>query len=450
MSIEAKLANLRNNKGVMKYLKNSSWVFGEKILRMIVGLFVGVWVARYLGPEKFGLFSYAQSIVGLFTAIATLGLDAIVVKQLISTESNRAMILGTAFSLKIIAGLGVLIILFAAMLFQAVDSKTAILVFIIASATVFQSFNVIDFYFQSEVLSKFVVYCNFIGLLLSSIVKIILILNNGDIIDFAYVVLFDSFILASGYVYFYINNNQSLIKWSFNASLAKSLLKESWPLILSGVVVSLYMKIDQIMIKEMLGVQSVGQYAAAVRLSEVWYFIPVVISASLFPAILNAKKISEDMYYSRLQKLFDFMALSAILISLLIATLSSPIVSFLYGPLYNETSAVLVIHIWCSVFIFQGVVSGKWFVSEGLQKLALLRTTSGAIVNIALNLYLIPKYGIFGAAISTLISYAVANFFSYIFDRRLHNLLFMTLNALLLGSILKWLMNSIMDKIGKK
>ena len=169
-----KLKSLKNHQGFMKYFKNTSWLFAEKILRMVVGLFVGIWVARYLGPEQFGLFSYAQSFVGLFTAIATLGLDGIVVRELVKNESRRNELIGTAFWLKFFGAFAVLLILAMAINFTSNDTYTNTLVFIIASATIFQSFNVIDFYFQSKVMSKFVVYANVISLLLSSIIKVVL------------------------------------------------------------------------------------------------------------------------------------------------------------------------------------------------------------------------------------------------------------------------------------
>ena len=137
-----KIKSLKNHQGFMKYFKNTSWLFGEKILRMIVGLFVGVWVARYLGPEQFGLFSYAQSFVGLFTAIATLGLDGIVVRELVKDSSRRDDLIGTAFWLKVMGAFGVLIILVITVNFTSNETYTNTLVFIIASATIFQSFNV--------------------------------------------------------------------------------------------------------------------------------------------------------------------------------------------------------------------------------------------------------------------------------------------------------------------
>ena len=143
-NLTSKIQNLQQHSGFMKYFKNTSWLFAEKILRMFVGLFVGIWVARYLGPEQFGLFSYAQSFVGLFTAIATLGLDGIVIRELVKDESRRDELIGTAFWLKLIGAFGVLLVLAVAVNFTSNDSYTNTLVFIIASATVFQAFNVVD------------------------------------------------------------------------------------------------------------------------------------------------------------------------------------------------------------------------------------------------------------------------------------------------------------------
>jgi O-antigen/teichoic acid export membrane protein len=401
-----KLKSLKNHEGFMKYFKNTSWLFGEKILRMVVGLFVGVWVARYLGPEQFGLFSYAQSFVGLFTVIATLGLDGIVVRELVKDESSRDELIGTAFWLKLMGALGVLIVLAFAVNFTSNDSYTNTLVFIIASATIFQSFNVIDFYFQSKVLSRYVVFANIITLFLSSIAKIVLILYNAPLIAFAWVILFDSFILACGFVYFYFKNDLAyrLKVFKFNKASAVTLLRDSWPLILSGVVIAIYMKIDQVMIKEMMNAEAVGQYAAAVRLSEAWYFIPMVIASSLFPAIINAKKISEELYYARLQKLYDLMVWMAIAIAIPMTFLSDWIVELLYGSQYNQAGSVLMIHIWAGVFVGLGVVKGSWQVSENLTKLHFYGAVTSATVNVILNYYLIPIYGISGAAFATLLA----------------------------------------------
>jgi O-antigen/teichoic acid export membrane protein len=278
-------------------------------------------------------------------------------------------------------------------------------------------------YFQAKVLSKYVVYANIISLFISSIVKIVLILNDAPLIAFAWATLFDSVVLALGFIYYYIKNNSTfkIQNLKFSKATAVALLKDSWPLILSGIVISIYMKIDQVMIQEMIGSEAVGQYAAATRLSEAWYFIPMVVASSLFPAIINAKKQSEELYYARLQKLYDLMVWMAIAIALPMTFLSDWLINLLYGEQYSQAGTVLMIHIWTGVFVFLGVAFGKFLTTQNWTKKSFYRTLLGAILNIILNFILIPKYGINGAAIATLLGQFIANYVYDIFDRDLHN-----------------------------
>jgi len=237
----------------MRYFANTSWMMVEKILRMFVGLFVGIWIARYLGPEQFGLLSYAQSFVFLFIAIATLGLDGIVVRELVKDESRRDKLLGTAFGLKLMGAIMILPVLALAVQLTSNDDYTNLLVFIIASATIFQSFNVIDFYYQSKVLSKYVALANGISLALSSIIKLVLLLNEASLVAFALITLFDSAVLAIGLIYFYKKTSQlKLFGWRFEGDTAKSLLKDSLPLMVAGLGFTLFSNADAIMIKQML------------------------------------------------------------------------------------------------------------------------------------------------------------------------------------------------------
>lgn len=413
-SMRNKISSLTNHAGFRRYAANTSWLFGEKILRIIVGLFVAVWVARYLGPEEFGLFSYAQSFVGLFAAFATLGLDGIIVRELVKDESRIYELIGTAFWLKVVGAFAVLIILVFAIQFTSNDSYTNTLVFIIASATIFQSFNVVDFYFQSKVLSKYVVYANVISLLLSSLIKVLLILNDAPLIAFVWAVLFDSVVLALGLIYFFFRCSELNIKYlTFNKIIAAIILKDGFFYMFTAFIIAFYMQIDQVMIKAMLGNAAVGQYSVAAKLSELWYFLPLLLSRSLYPAIENAKKISNKFFYERLEKLFVLCHVLALLIVIPTLFLSDTIVFYLYGSDYMNAAPVLVIHIISLIFAFQRIPSEYWVLSENLKYFEILKTFSGLIVNVFLNILLIKHYGIKGAAIATLISMMITSYISY-------------------------------------
>ncbi len=406
--------------GFKEYFANTSWIIAERVLRMGVAFFVGVYVARYLGPERFGLLSYAGSFVGLFSGLAALGLNSIVTRELVKTPECRDELLGSAFWLKV-GGAGLMWIgIVNAIPFTHNNTYENTLIAIIAFSVIFQAFNVIDFHYQAQVKSKYVVYAKSAQLVVSSITKIALIVIEAPLIWFAWVYLLDAVVLAIGLITVYLRKTGKIRVWQWKWRIASALLRDSWPLILSGMTISLQMKIDQVMIKEMLGAEEVGLYAAAVKLSEAWYFIPMAITFSVFPAIVNAKKQNKALYYQRLQKLYDFMIWLAIAIALPITFLAPWIIELLYGKEYLEASNVLSLHIWAGVFVSLGIASSRWFVVENYVKKSFYRGLLGLVVNVVLNVLLIPIYGILGAAIATLIGQMSFALLYDFFDRQTH------------------------------
>lgn len=404
----AKLKKITSEIGFKRYFKNTVWVFGGKVLQIISAIFIGAWVARYLGPDQLGILSYSQSLIALFLALSTLGLNGILVRELVNRPEKKNVLLGTSLILQTCGSIFLMLLLVYFVYSFEENELTRKIIIILGSATFFDSFTVISLYFQSTVESKFTVRINIAVLLISAFVKILLILSKAPLIFFVFLILAESILTTIGLIWLYTNKGLTLFKWSFSKKIAKKLLKDSWPLILSGIIVSIYMKVDQIMIKEMMNTAYVGQYSAAVRLSEAWYFIPSVISTSLFPAIVNAKKRSEELYYERLQRLYDLMTLFSISIALPMTFLSGWLINILYGEAYFLSGDVLSLHIWAGVFVFLGVSREGWILSENLQRYTMVYLGLGMICNIILNLFLIPSYGIIGAAAATLIAQAVS------------------------------------------
>lgn len=427
------LERLSVHQGFRRYFFNTSWMFAEQVLRIIAGLFVGIYVARYLGPEQFGVYSYAAAFVALFGTIARLGLDGIVVRDLVNHPQERYVYLGTAFWLKLIGAFLTLGLLAIAVQFTSNDATTNLYIFIIASGLIFQSFDVVDFYFQSRVLSKYVSISRLIQLALSSLLKLYFIFIQADLFWFVLVSLVDQITLALSLVFVYWRQKIGSFFGRFNLGTARVMLINAWPLILSGIAISLYMRIDQIMIKEMLGEQEVGLYSAAIRLSEAWYFVPVIITTSLFPAIVNAKKISRELYNKRLQRLYTIMIYTAVGVALPATFMAESIVVTLYGIHYQDAGLVLALHIWAGIFVALGVVNGSWFLAENLQKLATINTLIGAAVNVILNYFLIPIYGIAGVAFATFASYGVAAYLALLLHRKTRGRFYMVTSAIFPG-----------------
>lgn len=388
-----------NHAGVKRYGLNTVWLMSERVLRLVFGLFVGTWVARYLGAEQFGILSYSQSLVMLFATFATLGLDGVVIRQLVENGSEKSTLLGTSFVLRFIGGC----LVFLSLLLISNFIYTNEIVFIITLGFLFQSFNVIDFYFQSRVLSRYVVIANIFSLVLSSLIKILLIHIKAPLVTFAWVIVFDSVSVLVLLIYFYHKNNLHILDWRFNLSKAHALLKESWPLIIAGMASMINMRMDQVMLGNMTTNTVVGNYAAAIRIAELWLVFPVVIGSSIYPAIISAKKVGDSFYRKRVMATIKYMALFAIPFALFVTIFSENIIKLLYGNEFHDSDIYLSMYIWTGLPYVIFFVLSQVCIIERITKISSYVTVFVLIFNVLLNYLLIPKYGGIGAVSATLI-----------------------------------------------
>jgi O-antigen/teichoic acid export membrane protein len=389
-----------------RYLGNTSWLLSERVFRVGLTLIISVLLARYLGPELFGQFSYAISVVALLSFLNELGLDSVLVKELVDHPEQRDRIKGTAFVMKL-AGTCLLCLLLVPLCLSLNNEPVFNLyITIIALGFFAQCFVVIDYEFQSRVQSKYVAFSLLAQSTIGATLKIACILYSAPLLYIVIVQVLESVVLALGLIYFHHLRSGSLRAWSFDSAIARRLFSASWPLMLSGAAVTVYMKIDQVMIKAMLSTADVGLYGIAVRISETVYFIPGVVAGSLFPAIIAAR--GSESYQKKLQNLYDLLVWMAVLIAIPTTILAPYIVIVLFGEAYAASAEVLMLHIWAAIFVFFGLARGKWIVNEGLQRYVLFFTIAGAVINVLLNYLLIPLQGISGAAMATLFGVAVA------------------------------------------
>lgn len=438
MAIKEKIQKIVSHQGVKRYAANTSWMLAEQMLRILSGLFVGVWVARYLGPEQFGLFSYVLAFTSIFAGIAKLGMDGIIVRDLVQFPSKNNSYLGTAFWLKAIGGLISLLLILAILPFASNNKVTNLYILIVAAGTLFQSFEVVEFYFQSRVLAKVVSICKTIQLTLSTLLKVYLVLTGADLVWFVLVTALDTISLAICYFASYKMFSSSGFYRCFDIGVAKKILKDAWPLIFSTLFYMLYTRIDQIMIKEILGERDVGIYSVATKLSELAYVLPMLITASMFPAIISAKETSVALYRKRLQKLYTFLIWLSIGIALTSTLLSNWLIDVFFGEAYQEAAAILKVHAWSIVFISIGYVFGKFILAENLVLISLYRTLLGAMSNIILNYFFIPLYGAIGAAYATLISLFITHYASDVLNKKLYGQLVMKTMAIIHPFMLAW------------
>lgn len=392
------------NHGLLSAINNSGWLIFDKLIRLLLGLLVSAWVARYLGPAQYGQLAYVLAYLAFFQAIAVLGMDGIIVRDIAKDKAKAGEILGTAFILRISVGLFCWLIAIAGMgWFNGWQDSSVYITALAGASLIFQAADTVDLWFQSQSQSRRTVIAKIMAYIISSGLKIILILNQAPLLAFA-VVMSIEFLLAAlalAYAYRKFTCQQP---WQLFKSRVVSLLKESWPFILSGLSITIYMRIDQIMIKEILGNTDLGIYAAVLPLAMLWTFIPMTLSVSLAPMVARAKQQSEQAYWTLLSSIFRGFAFLGWLVCIPTVILSGYVVDVLFGMKYANGSQVLAIVIFTNLFINMGVAQSLWILNEGKSKLSLCKTIIGAIVCLTANFILVPKLGINGAAISAVLA----------------------------------------------
>jgi PST family polysaccharide transporter len=395
-------------------LGNTGWLLGEKVVRLLVGLAVGALVARYLGPDRFGELSYALALVGLFAVLANVGLDAVVVREIARRPEARDTILGTAFALKAAGGLVAIAGASVAASFAA-QSLGALpsLVLPAALALVLQAFDTVDLWFQSRLRARYAVLARNAAFLAVALVKLALVWLGAPLAAFAWAILLEAVLAAAALAAAYRIDRQRMLAWRVRAACAADLLRQGWPLLLSGFMTSIYMRIDQVMLGALAGAEAVGRYSSAVFLSEVLFVVPVAIVTSAAPILASARESDPARYQAQMERLFRALLAVSFVLALATSLLSGPLVAVVFGEAYRGAASVLAVHAWATVFVALGLGSGQFLVLENLTRIAFQRTAVGAALNIVLNLFWIPEYGAIGCAWATLISYAVASLFLF-------------------------------------
>jgi len=397
--------------GMRRYLENTTWLFFARLANITSSILVGIYVIKYLGPDNLGEIAYAIAFVSVFAPIATLGMNAVLIRELTRQPDRVALLLGTSF--RCIAGASALLFVVVVSASQIVNENSVIVLYVSIYATTlfFKAFNVIDFYFQKVVSSRYVVFCQVATTLVSALVYVFLIVTEAEPVFFVGVYVLHEGFLAIFLAFAYRRRGAETFYNRFDFSHALSLVRSSWPLIFAAVSVGLYMKVDQIMLQHLRSSAEVGIYAVAVRFSEQWYLVPTLVAQSLFPAMLNAQKQSDQLFESRHQSLNDLLIWMNIVFVGIVYIIAEPLINILFGSDFEETGTVLSIHVLAGIFVSASIVRSKWLVSIRGEKYALYSVFFGLVLNVILNFFLIPVAGVEGAAVSTVFSRAASLYF---------------------------------------
>jgi PST family polysaccharide transporter len=400
---------LKGRQLLQRTIGNTAWLIADKLIRLGLGLVVGVWTARYLGPAGFGLLNYAIAFVALFSVISTLGMQGILVRDLVAHPQRNESLLGSAMLLRLVgSALAVVLAVLTITVLRGSDPEAVRVTGIVALMLIPQAWDVIEYEYQARVYTRPIVIIRGLSFLAFSGLKLLLILTGGTLRGFAWVTTGEIAVSAL-LMSLYARKRGTLPRLrKARVEELKHLARECWPVMVSSLSIVLYWRIDQVMLGQMAGDAAVGVFSAAVRVSEVWYFIPASVASSVAPGLTAVFGRSRAEYLEKLRKIIGLMAALGIAIAVALTLCSKLIVMLLYGTHYAESSAILAIHSWAGLFVAVGVVSSSWYINTGHLKYAMYQTMTGAVCNIALNAFLIPRYAGVGAAVATVLSQILA------------------------------------------
>lgn len=416
-----------------KIFSNVIWSLGGKIVSMASALFVGILVARYLGPEKYGLMNYVISYVALFTVVASFGMNNIEIRELSKHNENRNTILGTCFRLRLMFAVIAYLLMCVTLLIYKSDAFTSAMILTYGLVLFTETGAVLRNYFTSIVKNEYIAKSEIFRTLIGAVVKILLLWFKAPLQYFIIAQLFDSFLVASGYYICYKKSVGSLREWNFDKTLIPYIVKESFPLLLSGAAIIIYQRIDQVMIGNMLSKENVGYFATAGKFVDLILFIPTVLVQTITPMLVRIKEQNELSYEQKKRTFVSITTWIAIIISFMVSLMAFCLIRYTFGESYIAAIPVLQIMAYKAVGMALSASGGQIIIIERMQKWAFIRNVLGCFLCIILNYYLLPIYGIVGSAAITIFTVLFTGTLSNVLIPQYHSIFKIQMYALFFG-----------------
>ena len=434
MNILDKITNRLNlSPTKQKVIRNVVWAVTGKVVTLLGGLLVGIFVARYLGPEQYGLMSYVMSYVAIFQVLAFFGMDNIEIREESKMPEEKDKIIGTAFGLKLFFAIVTIgLVALTTCIFEA-DSFTKWMIMLYSLSMIMNSFSVIRNYFTSLVWNEYIVKTEITRTFIGAGIKVALLLLHAPLAWFIAATLFDTILIAGGYLVSYCSKIDSIRKWRFDKTIAIYLIKQSFPLLLSGAAVVVYTKIDQVIIRNLLNTESVGYYSVADRFVEICLFIPTILSQTITPILVQAYSENKSEYDQKSQQFMNIMVWSTLILCVVICLIALPMVRYTFGTQYLLSVPILQIMVFKVVGYALAQSSGAMIIVESKQKYTLFRNIIGCGACIVLNYLLIPNFGLKGAAYASILTSICAGYLSHLIIPQYRYLFTKQTRSLLIG-----------------
>jgi len=381
---------------------NISWLLAQNAVKLIFGLTVSLYLAKYLGPEDFGVYSFGISVLSIVLLFTNLGIDPILIRELVNKKINSLILMGSSFALTLSGGVLGFLIMGLLGFYYGFSSKIGIVIVLMSPILLLKSLNIINSYFQSSKENKYPALSNIISIIIGSSLILISIKLNFELEYFALIYSFECILLIASLIYFYTSNNV-LRKWEVSKKTSLNILKESWPLIIAGAASIINTRIDHVYIGSMLSSSVLGNYSAAAKVSEFWLILPTVLSTVFYPILIDLRAANFNKYKRFLFFLIISCFTFGIMFSTIITYFSQDIILVLFGEKYDLAGEYLTLYIWSTLPYFTLFILSSVIYIENLIKKNLIISGVSIFGNIILNYFFIQFYGATGAIYATLI-----------------------------------------------
>lgn len=408
--------------------KNIGWLFADHMITFAGGLFISIWLARNLGPEKFGVYGFAIALYAIAASVAQLGMGGVAVREIVQAK-DKGPVVSTVFLLKAAGGLATFFILYGYLLWNDVDYYKFWLTLIISVGLFFNPFTAFDSYFDSVLQSKWRVIARKSGFIVKSVLTILFVINEWPLLYLGGVYL-SEVVLSGILVGLFYAKRGVRFSLGFDRTLVNRIFAQSWPLIISSLGAILYLKMDQVMVVSILGDYEGGQYNAAVKYTSIFYFLHSVVLTSVFPRLVKLRKESKGQYEGEVMRLSSGLIYASVLVVIGTLLLIKPFMSLTFGDDYLPAVDIINVHIFSLPLVFVGAVLSKWLIIEELTRYSMLRHGTGFSINLGLNLLLIPQWGGVGASVASIVAFLFSCIVILFFSKRLMDLLRIMIKAI--------------------
>jgi len=404
MKFQTYLKKLSKN----KFISNTNWLLFKNIYSMLLSLLVGSLSVRYLGPSNYGLIGYGASLVSLFTSISQLGLNNIIMNELVKKPEEKGKTLGTALVMRLAASCTSFLCVLIFVSIVEPDNKILLIVTALqAFAIICNTYELLNEWFLSELKAKVYVIAASVGVTIVGVWKIILLMLGASVQWFAASTTIQALVCGGIILVIFMKQKQFVL--GFSIACAKELFGRSKHYIISGLAIALYTQMDKVMLGKMMGEREVGLYTSAMTIAMLWEFIPTSIINSARAVILERKNKDSADYLKLFQMLLLGISVMGICVGIGIQIFGKYIILLLYGKDYIEAVPLLQILIWSTSFAMLGLARGVWNVAEDKNQYVKYYTIIGGIFNLIFNYFAIQVWGMAGAAIGTLLSQMVVS-----------------------------------------